>query len=202
MAKMGVLMREQSKARPHLSVLALMSFIGSFVVARAFTTVHPDIWLIRGGFHIHHFWYGLFMLGIGGWLGISYDYERVSRVAAIIFGAGGGLVGDEIGLLLTLNDYWTGLTYMIVMIFLAVSSLLVLVAKYSRIIRLEFTEFLSDHVGLYAGVFLVLASVAFIFETDIPEIRTYSGLTTLAGCVLIAVYLINRMKLNTSKAGA
>jgi hypothetical protein len=41
------------------------------------------------------------MLAVGGWLGISYNNPRVDRVAAIIFGAGGGLIGDEAEILLT-----------------------------------------------------------------------------------------------------
>jgi hypothetical protein len=73
-------------------------------VARSFTTLYPETHLLGGGFHIHHFWYGLSMPAVGGWLGISYDHERISRAAAISFGAGGGLIGDEVGLLSHLNS--------------------------------------------------------------------------------------------------
>src|SRR5512136_3116855 len=116
--------RERIEERPNLSLLALISFIVSFAVARIFTTLKPDTVLTGGGYHIHHFWYGLLMVVIGGWLGISYRSERVDRVAAIIFGAGGGIIGDEVGLLLTLGDYWTEATYTLIVIFLAVASML------------------------------------------------------------------------------
>lgn len=108
---------ERSELRPNLSVLALLSFIAAFLIARAFTTLYPNVVLVSGGFHIHHFWFGLAMMAIGGWLGITYRDERADRLAAILFGAGGGLIGDEVGLLLTFGDYRTGLTYTLVVTF-------------------------------------------------------------------------------------
>lgn len=61
------------------------------------------------------------MVGIGGWLGISHSDERTKRFATVIFGLGGGLIGDESGMLLIMNpnDYRTVLTYPIVAGFLA-----------------------------------------------------------------------------------
>lgn len=96
--------------RPNLSVLVLVSFTVSFLAARLFTTLYPRVVLVNSGYHIHHFWFGLAMLAIGGWVGISYQDERANRIAAIIFGSGGGLIGDEVGLLLTFGDYTTGIT--------------------------------------------------------------------------------------------
>jgi hypothetical protein len=189
-----VLTNERLQARPHLSVLALVSFVGAFVVARSFTTLHPDIHLIRSGFHIHHFWYGLFMLAVGGWLGISYDHERISRAAAIIFGAGGGLVGDEVGLLLTFGDYWTGITYTLVIIFLAVVTLLIFSIRYSGIIRREFTVLSSSHRALYSGVFLLVVTIGFISETEQAGIKIFLAMLTILGCALIVVYSIRRIR--------
>jgi len=81
--------REKTRTRPNLSVLAMISFIASFSVARIFTTLYPDLTLVNNSLHIHHFWFGLAMLAIGGWLGISYVDERTNRLAAILFGLGG-----------------------------------------------------------------------------------------------------------------
>ena len=74
------------------------------------------------------------MLAVGGWLGISYNNPRVDRVAAIIFGAEGGLTGDEAGILLTLdsNNYRAGVSYTFIIIFLTSASILVLLNEYSR----------------------------------------------------------------------
>ena len=95
-------MDEKIKTKPNLSIISLMSFITSFIITRAFTSLFPGTILEVKGYHIHHFWYGLAMLVVSGWLGISIEDERINRVAASLFGAGGGLVGGEIGLLLTL----------------------------------------------------------------------------------------------------
>lgn len=187
-------MPPKSELRPNLSVLALLSFILAFLVARAFTTLYPNIVLISGGFHIHHFWFGLAMMAMGGWIGISYRDERADRLAAILFGAGGGLIGDEVGLLLTFEDYRTGITYTLVVIFVIISSLLILLNRYRRVIRLEFTRFLSSNASLYIGVFLAAVSIAFIAETDDLLVIAASGAVAVLAALIIAVYVIKRLR--------
>jgi hypothetical protein len=75
--------------KAHLATIALISLILSFIIARTFTTFYPSIVLVSNGIHVHHFWYGIVLLAIGGWLGISYDDKEVTLVAAILYGAGG-----------------------------------------------------------------------------------------------------------------
>lgn len=168
--------------------------MASFAVARTFTMLYPQVVLIRGGLHIHHFWYGLAMLTLGGWLGISYENERVNQVAAIIFGAGGGLVGDEVGLLLTFRDYQTGITYTFLIAFLVFASMLILLNRYSKIIRLKFTQILRRHAALYFGVFLAAVSIAFILETENTLVIAVSTVLTLSACIIILVYFIQRIR--------
>ncbi len=188
-------MEERIKTKPNLSVLALISFITSFVIARIFTNLYPAIFWEFSGFHIHHFWYGLAMLAIGGWLGISVENERVNRVAAILFGAGGGLIGDELGLLLTFEweNYWAEISYTLVIIFLTFISLLILLNKYSKTIRAEFAEFLGSNASLYVGVFLLAVSIAFILETDNIIIIIVSSVSTTIAFVIILAYFIQRI---------
>src|SRR3989304_9533170 len=159
-------LKEEIKEKPNLSILALFSFVASFAVARAFTTLSPNTVLISGDYHVHHFWYGLALLTIGGWLGISYENERINRLSAILFGAGGGLIGDEIGLLLTFKDYWIDITYTAVIFILACASILILLFRFSKVILAESAQFLRSNASLYFGVFLAAVSVAFILETD------------------------------------
>jgi hypothetical protein len=191
---MNIPLEEKIRTKPHLSILALISFTASFVIARIFTAINPDIVLISGGFHIHHFWFGLAMLAIGGWLGISYQSERIDRLAAILFGAGSGLIGDEVGLLLTFGNYWTEITYTFVIIFLTLASTLILLSKYSKIIRIEFTQFLRSHAALYFGVFLAAVSMAFIMETDNVKIIAVSSALIITACVIILAYFIQRIR--------
>ncbi|MEM3731785.1 MAG: hypothetical protein QW667_07600 [Candidatus Bathyarchaeia archaeon] len=189
-------MEEETKIRPSLSVLALISFIGSFVIARAFTTFYPNVVLIGGGYHIHHFWFGLAMLAIGGWIGITLENKRANRIAAILFGAGGGLIGDEVGLLLTLESesYWTEITYTIIIIFLSLVSTLILISKYGGAIRSEFAHFLSSNASLYVGIFLAAVSVAFILETNDLLVTAISGLTTIIACIIILMSFAQKIK--------
>src|SRR5271157_6543564 len=97
---------------PHgLAFLALLSFVTSFLVARVFATLNPSTVVVSGGIHLHHFWYGLVMIVVAGWLGIVYNRPQFVQVYAIVFGLGAGLVGDEVGLLLTFGDYNSSLTF-------------------------------------------------------------------------------------------
>jgi hypothetical protein len=176
--------------------MALIFFVLSFSMARIFTTISPDTVLVSGGLHIHHFWYGLIMLAVGGWLGISYNDVKIDRLASVLFGAGGGLIGDEIGLLLTLEseNYWAGITYTFVIIFVAFASILILISSYYRLIRMESIEFLSSNASLYVSVFFVAVSVAFIIETDNIIIITASTVITIVSCIVIAAYFIQRLR--------
>ena len=187
---------EKIKQKPNLSILAMVSFIASFTVARTFTALNPDTVLFSGDYHIHHFWYGLAMLAIGGWIGISVENERLNRVAAILFGAGGGLIGDEVGLLLTFGNYWSEITYTFVIIFLTFASMLILLNKYHKIIRTEFTQFLRSNASLYIGVFIAAVSVAFILETDNATIVTVSSVLTIMACFIISAYFVQRIRTN------
>jgi hypothetical protein len=187
-------MKEKIQEKPNLSILAMISFIASFIVTRIFTTLNPNTVLISSDYHIHHFWYGIAMLAIGGWIGISVENERLNRVAAILFGAGGGLIGDEVGLLLTFGNYWTEITYTFVIIFLTFASMLILLNKYYKLIRTEFTQFLRSNASLYFGVFLAAVSIAFILETDNATIITVSSALTIAACFIILAYFVQRIR--------
>ena len=189
--------KEKIQKRPNLSILAMISFIASFSIARIFTTLNPHTVLIGGDYHIHYFWYGIAMLAIGGWLGISYTSEQIDRLGAILFGAGGGLIGDEVGLLLTLSvhAYWAEITYTFLIIFLTFVSMLILVNRYYKLIRTEFTQFLRSNASLYVGVFMAAVSIAFILETDNITIVTVSSAFTVAACIIILAYFIQRIRI-------
>ncbi|OGD48169.1 hypothetical protein A3K79_05725 [Candidatus Bathyarchaeota archaeon RBG_13_46_16b] len=184
---------DKIRERPNLSVLALVSFLASFMVARIFTTLSPSTVFISGGYHIHHYWYGLIILAIGGWLGISYENERINRVAAILFGAGGGIIGDEAGLLLT-SEYWTGITFTLLIIFLAFASILILLFRFSRIILNEFSQFFHSQTSFYLGVFLATISVAFILETNDIAVMIASIVLTMIGLTIILSYFIHTFR--------
>jgi hypothetical protein len=187
---------QETKERPSLSVLALAFFILSFVIARAFTTMSPGTALIGGGLHIHHFWYGLILLAIGGWLGISYNDVKIDRFAAILFGTGGGLIVDEIGLLLTLEseNYWAGTTFTFAIVFVTFLSMSILIHRYHGVIHREFGEFLRSNASLYFGLFLAAVSIAFVIEADDILVVVSSSVIAVVSCIVILANLIRRFR--------
>ena len=188
--------KEKIKEKPNLSLLALISFVASFLIARTFTTLNPTTVLITGDYHIHPFWYGLALIVIGGWIGISYQSERIDRLAAILFGAGGGLIGDEVGILLTLSAhaYWADFSYTLVIVFLALVSIAILINKYQKLLRGEFAQFLRSNASLYFGVFLAAISVAFILETDNMVVASFLSVVAAIACLIILTYFVNRWR--------
>lgn len=168
-------------------------------MARTFTTFYPNTVIISAGIHIHHFWYGIAILALGGWLGISYDDERINRLSAILFGAGGGLIGDEFGLLLTLNDYWTKITYTLVIMLLTLASILILAIRYEKAIRTEVSHFARSSLSFYFGVFLAAVSIAFIMETDDLLINSVAAVLTIVASGTILAYFIQRIRTRRQK---
>lgn len=154
---------ESKHTHPHLSVLALISFIGAFAVARTFTTLAPNVViLVNSGIHIHHFWYGLVLLAIGGWLGISTRTEKGDQWAAVLYGLGWGFIADEFGLLLTFGNYWTTLTYTIVAFLLVAVCLIIIFMKHASAIRAHFARLPRNEVFFMLGGFLAIIAGTFL----------------------------------------
>ncbi len=185
---------EKIVPRVHFAALALISFILSFIVARSFTYFYPGIVVISGGLHIHHFWYGIGLLAIGGWLGINYNHKEIDMLAAIIYGVGGGLIADEVGLLLTFGDYWSGLTWTFIIVVISTVSVLILLSLYRRVIFEELHDFVSNKASLYIGVFLVALSIAFILGPDNPFITIVSTILAITAVLVILAYFIHRIR--------
>jgi len=177
--------RLHEASRPNLSFIMLASFLASFAVARTFTAFFPSTVLLFQGYHVHHFWFGLALLTVGGWLGINYRDDHTERIAAIIFGVGGGLVGDEIGLLVTFGDYYSELTYTFVISLLAFAFMATLLKRHGQVIVTELFGFFRQNVDLYVGLFLVFVSSAFLIQSDNTLVIALSGITLLVALGLI-----------------
>jgi hypothetical protein len=184
---------ERFQPRFHFAILALVSFILSFIVARTFTSFFPNVVLVSGGLHIHHFWFGIALLAAGGWLGISYNHKEIDMLAAIIYGVGGGLIADEVGLLLTFEDYWSGLTWTFTIVLVATVSVLILLGRYRQAIFEELHDFVSNKASLYVGMFLAAVSLAFIL-TDNMVVAVVSTIVTVTAILMILSYLIHRVR--------
>lgn len=148
-----------------LSFLAALAFTAGFFGARIFHLAFPDTMIFIGPIHFHHFWYGLTLIGVAGWLGIAYNSDRWNRIYALIFGLGLGFVGDEVGLLLTGDNYFSPLTYdffVAAISFIVLASLLVRYWKEveSDVIRLGTRERLL-HLGIFLAGF---STIFFAFD--------------------------------------
>ncbi len=69
--------------------------------------------IILFGYHIHHFYTGILLICVSGWMAINETKLLSRRQLAIMYGAGLGLFFDEIGLLLTWGDYYSHLSYLL-----------------------------------------------------------------------------------------
>ena len=146
--------------RHGLAFYGTVSFVAAFFGARLFATLNPAVTVVRSGIHFHHFWYGLAMVVSTGWIGISLSDQRWQRDLAIIFGLGAGLIGDEVGLLLTFGDYTSNLTEIF---FVGAVAFIILATLLSRgrahiekeVIKISRRERLTQ-IGVFLGAFSVV----------------------------------------------
>src|SRR5438309_3045342 len=150
-----------------LSFLATLAFLGGFFGARLFHLAFPSLEIITSqGIHFHHFWYGLTMMGVAGWLGIVDNDEKFARVYAVVFGVGAGFVGDEVGLLLTFDNYYSELTFEFLVAALAFLILVALMIRYRRQILEEVFHLSRGERLTHVGVFLIgFSAILFAFDT-------------------------------------
>lgn len=91
--------------------------------------------IILFGYHIHHFYFGVLLIAIAGWLSITEKPKVKKSTIAILYGVGLGLFLDEIGLLLTWGDYFSGLTYIISLFILAIFFNMIFFADFWKSVR-------------------------------------------------------------------
>jgi hypothetical protein len=97
-----------------LAFIAIAAFLLSFFGSRLFAIACPTCVVVGSGIYFHHFWYGIGMVALTGWIAIvGRRTERLDRACALVYGLGLGLIGDEVGLLLTFGNYYSELTYQI-----------------------------------------------------------------------------------------
>lgn len=81
------------------------AFLLTFMGARILNTLAPDFWLINLAIgHVHHYVYGIFVLGISGYLALVFDGPRAKYLIALLYGFGLGLTFDEYWFWIRLTD--------------------------------------------------------------------------------------------------
>src|SRR5437016_12328587 len=62
--------------RHGLTFIATLAFVISFFGSRLFATLFPTTVVMQGGIHLHHFWYGIALISVAGWMGIAWRSEE------------------------------------------------------------------------------------------------------------------------------
>ena len=127
-------------------------------------------------------------------MGINYRDDQTERIAAIIFGVGGGLIGDEIGLLVTFGDYYSGITYTFVISLLAFVFIVTLFMRHSQAIINEILGFSRLNIDLYVSLFLAVVSSAFLIQSDNTLVVILSSITFIVALALILRRIIRYLK--------
>jgi hypothetical protein len=102
-------------------------------------------------------------MSAAGWMGIAWRNERLYRFYALIYGLGAGFVGDEIGLLLTLGNYQSELTYEFFIAAMSFVIIATLLLRYRTQLATELLKLSMRERGLLIGAYLIGFSVFFIF---------------------------------------
>jgi hypothetical protein len=145
-----------------LAFIAIAAFLVSFFGSRLFATVCPTCVVVGSGIHFHHFWYGIGMVALTGWLAIvGRRTERLDRAYALVYGLGLGLIGDEVGLLLTFGNYYSELTYQIFVGAIGLIILGALAVSFGERLRRDFMGMKRWEVVGLVGLFLAGFSTFF-----------------------------------------
>lgn len=152
-----------SVLRHGLTFIATLAFLASFFGSRLFATLFPTAVVARSGIHIHHFWYGIALISAAGWMGIAWRNERLYRLYAVLYGLGAGFLGDEIGLLLTLGNYESELTYLFFVAAISFVIITTLLIRYRALLERDVVRLAMWERVTLLGVFLTGFSVFFAF---------------------------------------
>ena len=152
-----------SPFRHGLTFIATLAFVVSFFGSRLFAMLFPGTVVMQGGIHLHHFWYGIALISVAGWMGIAWRNERLYRLYAVLYGLGAGFVGDEVGLLLTFNNYESGLTYLFFVAAISFVIIATLFLRYRAQLKEELLRLSVRERAAMVGVYITGFSVFFLF---------------------------------------
>lgn len=181
--------------RHGLTFIATLAFIVSFFGSRLFATLFPTAVVMQGGIHLHHFWYGIALISVAGWMGIAWRNERLYRLYALLYGLGAGFVGDEIGLLLTFGNYGSELTYQFFIAAISFVIIATLLVRYRVQLEAEVLKLSFRERVLMIGVYLTGFSIFFLFLSS--GVRLIAIPLTLAGLAVIVFTYVRLRRVRT-----
>ncbi len=105
---------KRKKTTPFLMFMFTLIF---FSGSRLFVIYFPAKSLFIRGYHVHHFYFGVLLLALAGYIALVSDKLSMQRWSAVLYGSGLGMILDEIGLFLSCGtqsmecDYWVKASY-------------------------------------------------------------------------------------------
>lgn len=178
-----------------LSVLIAGSVKHETVMAIKEGTIDANIYIGRNiiiyGYHIHHFYFGILLLGIAGWLAIVGNEYFSKAKLAVMYGAGLGLFMDEIGLLLSEGDYFSPLSYLLGIFLLGILINIIYFPPFWNSVRetvmekripgikliavtvrniIKILDFLSTTIVKYRLIIIIIIGAFFLIDLLLPYI--------------------------------
>lgn len=178
-----------------LAVLIAGSVKHETVIAIKEGTIDANIYIGRNiilyGYHIHHFYFGILLLSVAGWLAIVGNKYLSKTKLAIMYGAGLGLFMDEIGMLLSEGDYFSPLSYLLGLFLLGILINIIYFPPFWSSVRsnvmnmtipsfkfliviikggIKVLDFLSSTIVKHRVVIIIIISIFFLLDLLIPYI--------------------------------
>jgi amino acid transporter len=150
---------------------------------------------MQGGIHLHHFWYGIALISVAGWMGIAWRNERLYRLYAVLYGLGAGFVGDEVGLLLTFNNYQSELTYLFFVAAISFVIIATIFLRYRAQLKDELLKLSFRERAAMVGVYLTGFSVFFFFLSS--GVSLVGIPLALAGLTILILTYVRRRRVRT-----
>jgi hypothetical protein len=97
------------KTGKEIPFLILISFLATFILSRivVYYAPMPNLFLKVRGVHIHHLAYGIFILGLVGFLSLIQERSEKTRLKlSVLYGIGLGLAFDEFAMWIQLEDVY------------------------------------------------------------------------------------------------
>jgi hypothetical protein len=137
------------------------------------------------------------MVALTGWLAIvGKRTERLDRAYALVYGLGLGLIGDEVGLLLTFGNYYSELTYQIFVGAIGLIILGALAVRFGERLRKDLRGMKRWEVVGLVGLFLAgFSTLFFAFDQGLVGI-----LFALSGIFAIVLSFVHRHEVMPGQA--
>ena len=146
--------------------------------------------IILFGYHIHHFYFGIILIAIAGWLSLVKNYRKknINRLG-VMYGIGLGLLMDEIGLLLTWGDYYSDLSYLLSIFLLGVFLSILYFPSFWKQFKREHKEDKDSFLFKKFDLFIKISDFLSLKLEKTDKLRTIIvGLAYIVVGILILIY--------------